>query len=392
MYNYRMERKSRKNIILLGLVSFFTDVSSEMIYPLLPIFFATSLGLSRSFIGLIEGIAESSSSFFKLFSGWFSDRIRKRKKIVILGYTLSNFTKPIFGIVHSGIQALGVRFLDRVGKGIRTSPRDALISLSINKEERGKAFGIHRTMDTLGAVVGPLLAFLLIPLFKGNMRPVFLISFIPGLFAVMILSGVKDIQGKSYGKKISLPFIKTLKEFSPSFRYFLFVMFLFSLGNSSNAFLLLRAKDVGLKISLIPLFYMGFNISYATFSLPAGLISDKWGRKKVIELSFLLYALIYLGFAFVNKISHLWILMLSYGLFYGMSDGNLRAMVGDLVGKNHTGTAFGVYHTITGIALFLSSVIMGILWDKVGVESAFIFGAIMSGISFLLLIIYKKLD
>lgn len=386
-----MDRR-RRNIILLGFTSLFTDISSEMIYPLLPVFFAATLGLSRSFIGLIEGLAESSASFFKLFSGWFSDRIKKRKKLVIAGYLLSNITKPLFSVVHSGIQALSTRFVDRVGKGIRTAPRDALISLSAAKEERGKAFGIHRAMDTLGAVIGPLLAFLLLPLFRGNPRPVFLISFIPGIIAIMVLSAVIDVPGDKYAaKKVVLPLHTTFKEFTPSFRYFLVVMFFFSLGNSSNAFLILRAKSAGLSINLIPIFWMVFNVSYSLFSIPAGLLSDKWGRKKLIQISFLLYGLIYLGFAFMKDIKFAWLLIVFYGLFYGMSDGNLRAMVGDLVDKSHLGTAYGVYHAVTGITLFLSSIIMGILWDRVGVEFAFIFGAVMGGIAFLLLAIRRKL-
>ena len=385
--------KSRKNIILLGVTSFFTDISSEMIYPLLPAFFVTTLGLSRSFVGLIEGLAESSSSFFKLFSGWFSDKIKKRKRLVIAGYLLSSITKPLFAIVHSGIQALSIRFIDRVGKGIRTAPRDALISLSVDRRERGKAFGIHRAMDTLGAVVGPLLAFLLLPFFRGNPRPVFLISFIPGILAIMVLSAVIEVGGeKSLSKKIAVaPFPSTFKEFSLSFRYFLFVIFFFSLGNSSNAFLILRAKSVGLSITLIPIFWMVFNVSYSLFSIPAGLLADKWGRKRVVEMSFLLYAIIYLGFAFIKEEKSAWFLIVLYGIFYGMSNGNLRAMVGDLVEKSHLGTAYGIYHALTGVTLFLSSVIMGVLWDKVGVKSAFIFGSLMGGIAFFLLAIRRKL-
>ncbi len=384
-----MKERYKKNVIFLGLTSLFTDMATEMIYPLLPGFFFTVLGLNRSFIGLIEGLAESSSSFFKLLSGWFSDRVKKRKVLVSIGYALSTFTKPLFGIVHCGGEALSVRFLDRAGKGIRTAPRDALISLSSPEEERGKLFGIHRALDTSGAILGPLVAFSLLPLFRDNPRPIFLLSLIPGVIALTILlSLVKEIP---LNLKVNAKPSNPKDPIPSSFYYFLVVMFFFSLGNSSDAFLLLRAKEVGLSARVIPLLWMGFNISYVLLSIPAGVLSDRWGRKRVIQFSFLLYSLIYLGFALVKQVPYLWWLMLTYGCFYGLSNGNLRAFIGDLIHEDQLATAYGIYHTLTGITLLLSSLIMGILWDRWGAKPAFLFGSLLGGISFLLLVFKRKL-
>ena len=379
-------RRFRKNIIFLGLTSFFTDISSEMIYPLLPTFLFSTLGLSRTFIGVIEGISEAFSSLLKFFSGWLSDQIKKRKLLAIFGYSLSNLSKPFFSVAKSGFEALSVRFLDRCGKGIRTAPRDALISLSAPEKERGKYFGIHRTLDTLGAVVGPLLAFLLLPSVKYDSRKIFLFSIFPGILALLILAFlVKETQEKRSSFRFSPG------KPSPNFFYFLAVIFIFSLGNSSDAFLLLKAKFSGIPLNLLPLLWLTFNLSYASCGIPAGLLSDRIGRKKVLEYSFILYSLVYLGFAFLNSPFIIWLLFLVYGLFHGLSDGNLRAWVGDMVKKEGVGTAYGLYHTLNGTALFLSSFLMGFLWDKWGSQPAFLLGSSLGGLAFFLLLIRKEL-
>lgn len=375
-----------RNVLFLGITSFFTDFSTELIYPFLPLFFSTTLGLSRTFIGLIEGVAESLGALLRPLSGWLSDRWQ-RKGLVISGYTLSNFTKPLFSFVRTGPQALLVRIIDRCGKGIRTPPRDALISLTVPDKGRGRFFGIHRSLDTLGAVAGPLAAFFLLPALKYNLRALFLFSFIPGSLAILVLIlGVKDTREKR--RKVVTSSVRTI---SPSFWYFLLIIFFFSLGNSSDAFIILRAKSVGILLREIPILWLLFNLTYSLFSIPGGILADRWGRKRVIGLSFLLYSLIYIGFARISTGKTFWFLMFAYGLFYGLNDGNLRAWVGEMVGRERVGTAYGVYHSVNGTTLFLSSLIMGLLWDRVGVSSAFLFGSTMGGISFLLLLLGFKL-
>ncbi len=368
-----------KNVFMLGFVSFFTDLSTEMIYPLLPLFLSTTLGASRGMIGLIEGIAETTASILKVFSGYISDKIKKRKFLVFLGYTLSTITKPFFSIATRAWHVLFVRFLDRVGKGIRTSPRDALIADSINENIRGRAFGFHRAMDTLGAVFGPLTAFLLLPLVNNNYRTIFLISFIPGVIAVsVVLFFVKErITSKSKAQKVKIIF----KNLTPEFKLFVILSAIFTLGNSSGAFLILRAITVDISPKMIPILWLIFNVVYTIAATPSGILSDKIGRKPVIIIGFMIYTLVYVGFAFANAAFQVWILFIIYGIYYGIIEVNFRAYVADLVPSNIRATAYGVFHTTVGITAFPASVIMGVLWDSVGVKFAFLFGAALALIS-----------
>ncbi len=384
--------KIQKNVFWMGITSLFTDMSSEMIYPILPIFLTSTLGVSKAFIGVIEGIAESTASILKIFSGWFSDKFKKRKPPVVWGYSLSAISKPLLALANSGIFVLFLRFFDRVGKGIRTSPRDALISESTPKEQIGRAYGFHRAMDTLGAVIGPLLAFLILPVLGKNIRPLFLIAFIPAALAVVLLwffvreqrieSGTQNTEHRTQGKTFGF----SLAPFGLRFKLFVFIVFLFTLGNSSNAFLILRAQSIGVAVFLIPILWLMFNSVYTVVSMPAGIISDAIGRKKVIIAGYIIYSLVYFGLAYVNSPLVVWLLFTFYGIHYGLTDGTERAFISDLAPKEYKATAFGVYHAAVGFALLPASVIMGILWQMLGPIVAFSFGGILAAISAVLLI------
>ena len=407
-----MKKKSflglSKNVRSLGWVSLFNDIASEMIYPLLPLFLNTVLGAGVVFIGLIEGIAESVSSFLKLFSGWVSDRFQKRKGLILFGYFLASITRPFIGLATSAYHVLFLRFFDRIGKGVRSSPRDALLSQSCREEERGKAFGFQRAMDHAGAMTGPLIASFLMAVFTKDLRIIFLLAFIPSLFCLWILwRGVTDVHpvrnSSRYDSKPSeainpigenrdiLSNGVKKEQISPSsppklnwrgwdrkFKYFLLIITLFTLGNSSDAFLLLRAQDLGLNIVTIPILWFLFHLSKTAFSVPGGALSDRIGRRKVMILAWTVYGLVYLGFAFASTALHVWLLFIVYGLFYGLAEGTERAWVADLVEESKRGTAYGAYHFCIGIAALPASLLMGLIWKAVGVQWAFSFGAVMA--------------
>lgn len=369
-----------KNVRNLGWVSLFNDISSEMIYPLLPLFLSTILGAGVVFIGLIEGIAESVSSFVKLFSGWLSDRVRKRKGLIFWGYLLASLSRPIIGLATSPSQVLVLRFFDRVGKGIRTSPRDALLSQSSREEERGKAFGFQRAMDHTGAMTGPLLASLLMMTLTKDLRIIFLLAFIPALVCLLIFwRGVTEPSREE--KTNTLPPRLYWKGWDRRFKRFLVIIFLFTLGNSSDAFLLLRAQDMGWTLGSIPLLWFVFHLSKTIFSIPGSSLSDRIGRKKVMIIAWVLYSGIYLGFAFATGPIHLWILFITYGLFYGLSEGTERAWVSDLVEEEKRAMAYGAYHFCIGMASFPASLLMGLIWKTFGVKWAFSFGALMAWVA-----------
>jgi MFS family permease len=375
-----------KNVRNLGWVSLFNDISSEMIYPLLPLFLTQVLGAGVFFVGLIEGIAESVSSFLKLFSGWLSDRFQKRKGIIFFGYSLASITRPFIGLATSAFHVLFLRFFDRIGKGVRASPRDALLSQSCSENERGKAFGFQRAMDHAGAMAGPLIASLLMLVLTKDLRVIFYLSAIPALFCLLILfRGVTDVT------RNRIPTSPALKlhwnKWDKNFKYFLLIITLFTLGNSSDAFLLLRAKDLGIDIVSIPILWFLFHLSKTIFSIPGGALSDRIGRRKVMVLGWTVYGLVYLGFAFASKAYHIWLLFFIYGLFFGLSEGTERAWVADLVEESKRGTAYGIYNFFIGIAALPASLLMGLIWRMIGVQWAFSFGAVMAFIAALLAII-----
>jgi MFS family permease len=377
-----MSSRIPKNIFLLGLVSFLTDVSSDMIYPLLPLFLSDVLGASKLFIGLIEGIAESTASILKIFSGWLSDRLGKRKILVVVGYSLSALGKPILSLVTAGWQVLSLRFLDRFGKGVRTSPRDALIAESSKEARRGLSFGFHRAMDSGGAVVGPLLAFLFLPLVNVNYRALFLIASVPAFLSVLLLVLFVKEKGKVREKISGLT---KLFQFSPKFKVFVLGVTVFTLGNSSDAFLFLRAKGLNIDVIHIPVLWLVLNLVYTLVSLPAGWLSDRIGRKDLILSGLFVYALVYLGFGFATQSRHIWFLFALYGFYYGLANGTMRAYVADLVGEEKRATAFGIYHGAVGITALPASLIFGWLWQSAGVSFAFCFGAGLSLIAFLVI-------
>ena len=374
-----------RTIFSLGWVSFFTDVSSEMIYPLLPVFLTAVLGVGTTFVGLIEGVAETTASMLKLFSGWLSDRMGKRKSLILLGYTLSSFIRPFVAAATVGWHVLFIRFADRVGKGIRTSPRDALIADSTLEGEQGKAFGFQRAMDHAGAVIGPLIAFFLLTFITQEYRTVFWLAFIPGFFALLILMrGVSE--KKSKPPTPAAPKIQfSLRPFDRRFKFFLLVIVLFSLGNSSDAFLILKAKDAGIPVTLLPILWMVLHLSKSLSATPGGILSDRLGRKGVILSGWFLYSGVYWAFARANTPETIWVLFAVYGLFYGLTEGGERALVTDLVPSHLRGTAFGFYNFAIGISTLPASVLMGFLWEKFSPEAAFSFGATLALFSALLL-------
>ncbi len=374
-----------RNITSLGWVSLFTDVSSEMIYPLLPVFLTAVLGVGTTFVGLIEGVAEATASLFKLFSGWLSDRVAKRKGLVLLGYTLSSFIRPLVAAATAGWHILFIRFMDRVGKGIRTSPRDALIADSSREGEQGKAFGFQRAMDHAGAVIGPLITFFLLTYITQEYRTVFWLAFIPGFFSILILiRGVSEKRLKP--PSLAAPRIQlSLQPFDRRFKFFLLIIILFSLGNSSDAFLILKAKDAGIPVTLIPILWVVLHISKSLSATPGGILSDRLGRKGVILSGWILYGGVYLAFAQANTPGAIWILFAVYGLFYGLTEGGERALVADLVPANLRGTAYGLYNFAIGLSTLPASLLMGFLWEKFSPQAAFCFGAILAFLAALFL-------
>lgn len=374
-----------RNVFVVSLVSFFQDVSSEIIYPLLPVFLCSVLGISKTFYGLIEGVAESTASLLKVFSGWFSDRLGRRKPIVFAGYLTSALSKPLLSAITTWWQALLLRFFDRLGKGVRGAPRDALIADSTSPAKRGRAFGFHRGMDTLGAVVGPLIAFSLIRWLDNDFRKIFLIAAIPAFVSVGLVLLAKERKKR---RPVGEPPKLSLKGFSPRFKMLVLALTLFALGNSSDGFLILRAQDLGLSWSLVPLLYLVFNLVYALVSYPAGIISDKIGRKPMLIGGYLAFSFVYLALSFEVSLPLVWLLFGFYGLYRGATDAVERAFVVDLVPEERRGTALGLYQTFIGLALLPASLLGGLLWDSVGPSATFLLGGITASIAALLLVFF----
>jgi MFS family permease len=369
-------RNLPRNVWAVSLTSFFMDVSSEMVLNILPLFLANVLGVKTSVIGLIEGVAEATSSILKLFSGWLSDRMHQRKWLAVIGYGLSALSKPFFLFAATWEAIAAVRWVDRVGKGIRTAPRDALIADSIDPKQRGLAFGFHRAADTAGALVGLLIAILVVwlaqagsaDLSEQTFRTVVVVSLIPAFLAVISLAfGAKDVTVK--GQRAAPKF--AFRALGRPFMIFMVIVGIFTLGNSSDAFLVLRAQDLGVNVIGILAMVATFNLIYALISTPAGSLSDRIGRRKLIVGGWLVYALIYLGFGLAQTGWQVWVLYALYGGYYGMAYGTANALVADLVPAELRGTAYGSYNAIIGLLAFPASVIAGILWQGVGAWSGF---------------------
>lgn len=379
----------QRNVFFLGLTSLFNDISSEMIYPIIPIFLTTVLGAPATIVGLVEGIATSTASLIQIASGWFSDRYKNRKNLTLIGYSLSTLSKPLLALSFFWWEVLIVRFADRTGKGIRTPPRDALIADSAEPAEYGKNFGFHRALDTVGAAIGPLIAFALLPILphsgsEPNYRLFFALSIIPGILSVLMLALFVTERRKS--KVFKMEKIR-LSHFPREFIIFLGIVLLFTIGNSSDAFLILRAKNIGIAVTLIPIVYLLFNLVNAGFATYAGILSDRIGRKFAMIVGFLAFALVYYGFGVAGSQLAIWLLFAFYGIYYAFTEGIFKAYTADIVEEKVRGTAFGLLNMVLGIALLPASLIAGFLWDKVSVSAPFYYGAITATVSLLLALI-----
>ncbi|AFM41595.1 major facilitator superfamily permease [Desulfosporosinus acidiphilus SJ4] len=366
------------NIVVLGIVSLLTDISSEMVYPLLPIFLTMSLGASPAIVGVIEGIAESIASLLKVFSGYWGDKTKKKKELAITGYSSSFLGKIILVLAGTWSGVLVSRILDRLGKGIRTAPRDSLIADSAQEKSYGKAFGLHRAMDTFGAVIGVLIAYFLLLANTTNFKRIFLFSGIPALLGVIVLFFVRQPREINVGKK-KLSF--AWSSLDKKLKAFLILAFIFNLGNSSNQFLLLRANKLGASAPLVVLLYLVYNISYGILSYPMASLSDRIGRKRILVTGYFIYAFVYLGFALVTKLSGLWTLFAFYGLYIAFTEGVEKALLAEIAPTHLRGTVIGLHATLVGLALLPASLIAGLLWDFFGAAVPFYFGASMGLLS-----------
>ncbi len=379
-----MFKKIPGNVYLLGLVSFFNDIASEMIYPIVPIFLTTVLGAPVSLVGFIEGIAEATASLMKFVSGYISDKTRKRKIFVNWGYGLSAISKLLIGVASSWGFVLFARFIDKLGKGIRTSARDSLLLQSTNKKNKGFIFGVHRAMDSFGAVIGPLLAMVFLFLLKDNIRAVFFLAFIPSVIGVILL--ILFVKEKEFAKKAKKVKIKLKWSLlSPRLKLFLIISFIFALGNSSDAFLLLRAKDLGLSLVLVTLAYVLYNASQTLFATPAGQLADKIGARKVFATGLFVFAAVYFVFGFISNSFWIWILFPIYGIYIAFTDGVSKAYIARFITEKNSGTYFGIYQTGISICQFFASFLGGILWTIISPSATFYFGSLMAIIALIVL-------
>lgn len=364
-----------RNVKALAAVSLLTDASAEMIYPLLPLFLTTVLGASAAMVGTIEGLAESTASLLKLASGWWSDRVR-RKPMVLFGYGLASFVRPLVALATSPAHVLAIRLSDRVGKGIRTSPRDALLADSTVPAQRGRAFGFHRAADNLGAVIGPLVAWVLLQRDSVPLRSVFLWAAVPGIASVVVLALFVRETPRTEPRVAVVDRSRAAgRQLGGAFWRYLCVLLVFTLGNSTDAFLLLRSSQLGVATAMVPILWAAFNLVKAVASTPGGVLSDVIGRRPLIVAGWVLYAAVYLLFARATEAWHAWALFLLYGLHYGLTEGVERALVADLVPADRRGTAFGWYNFAIGLGALPASVIFGIVWTRVSPQAAFTLGA-----------------
>ncbi len=362
-------------VVKLGLVSFFADVASEMLYPVTPIFLTTVLGASMSTLGLIEGIAEAIASLLKTYSGSWSDSISKRKPFIIIGYFLGAISKPLIGLSTNWIHVLAARSIDRMGKGIRSAPRDALISDSVASANRGAAFGWHRSMDTAGAATGPLLAIVLLSINPGDLRSLYYWALIPGVLSVFIILSIRESKAvHSPIKKWENP-LKTWNHSSSEFKKYIFAWGFFCLANSSDVFLLMKAKSAGLSLTSVILVFCLYNLIYSFSSPSLGKLSDTTDRRKILMLGLSIYALVYIGFALANQIWHFWILFGIYGFYMAATDGVGKALAIDLTPAHLKATGIGILGTVTGFCTIVASVVAGLIWDHLGSSWTFFFGA-----------------
>lgn len=377
-----------RNVFILGLVSLFTDLSSQMVFPLIPLFMVTVLGSGVYAVGIVEGAAETTASFLKVISGYWSDKIGRRKPFVLFGYSLSAITKPLFAFANIWSFVLFIRVIERIGKGIRTAPRDAIVAESSNESVRGKAYGFHRAMDGVGSVLGAALAYSLLPVF--GYRNIFMFAFIPGMIAVFIILFIKEKKRASEEYRINEMSIKlTVKELPLNLKLFIMVSVIFALGHFGYAFLLVRVVDIGLADQMAILFYIIFYVVYTICAIPFGILSDQIGRKPILRAGYVIFGITSFGLIFATNVYSILGLFVSYGIFYAMIDGAQRAFVVDLAPKHLKATALGTFHTAIGLVALPGGCIAGLLWDKISPETTFIYGLTLTIISLILFTFVK---
>jgi MFS family permease len=362
------------NVFFLGLVSLLNDFSSEMVYSVMPAFLTVVLGAPPLFVGFLEGFADALASFLKIFSGWVSDRIGKRKALAVAGYTLSTLTRTILAMVANFWQVFILRAIDRVGKGLRDSPRDALLAESVEKPKVGKSFGYHRAMDTIGGMFGPLAAVILLPLLAGNYRSLFVVGFLFGILAVAAFVFVKDIPRPPEKPLLKIPFTFSLKKFSREFKWYLLSVFVFGLGFLPIALMLLQSQKVGFDSVAIPLMYFIYSLSFVIFAIPFGQLADKIGERKILIFGFLAAILGYLVFALFNNPFGVIAGFVILGLYSAMTDGVERALASKLVDGDKLATGQGFLNAAVGLSSLLAGVIGGTIWTIYGPAAAFIYG------------------
>lgn len=376
-----------KNTILLAFASLFSDIATEMLYPILPIFLTQNLKASGSVVGLIEGIAQAIQNIVQGFSGWLSDKIQKRKSIALIGYLLAALAKPLMGFTSVWQGVLFARSLDRLGTGIRSAPRDALLASSVSHLHRGKAFGLEGFGDNLGAFLGPLIAILFLTTLTFNIRYIFYLAFIPAILAFCMVLFVKEKHNKIKSEtKLDIG----IRQFSKDYWKYLLVTASFGIGNSSNSFLILQTQNVSTSLVITILIYAGFNLVAALISYPAGFLSDKFGRKNILLISFIIFFVTYLGFAFAQSVLLISTLFILYGLYHGIFRAVGKALAIDLVPDQLHASGVGWYNATNGILGLVASIIAGLLWDNIGHYAVFFYGAAFSIIGSIMLILLVK--
>jgi MFS family permease len=380
-----------KNTLLLACASLFADISTEMLYPVLPVYLTETLRANGSIVGIVEGAAQATQNIVQGVSGWASDKLQQRKPIALVGYALAAFAKPLIGLTNIWQGVLGARFLDRLGTGVRSAPRDALIAASAQEESRGKAFGLEGIGDNAGAFLGPLLAVLLLFALHIEMRSIFFLALIPGLLAVIMIALIKEKPVETSAKsKLDV----NLRQFPRAYWKYLTVIALFGIGNSSNSFLILQTKSLGISLEATVLIYAFFNLIAALISYPSGYFSDKLGRKFILLVAFIIFLITYLGFALLTNIYLIAVLFIFYGLFQGIFRSVGKAFASDFVPQPLRASAVGWYSTTVGLTGLIASIVAGQLWDRIGHPAVFLYGAIFAivGSATLLAVIPQQTD
>ena len=388
-----MNNKSKKlpfTVVMLGMVSFFNDMASEMIYPIIPIFLTTVLHTSIPIVGFIEGFVEALASISKYIFGTYSDYLQKRKVFVTFGYSLAAISKILIGLAFGWPMVLFARIVDRLGKGLRTAPRDSLLLENTTPENKGYIFGFHRAFDSLGAVFGPLLALIILYFLKDNVRQAFFVAVIPAVIAIILLvifvKEKKTAIAQEKNKFVKISF----RNMDSKLKLFMLISFIFAAGNSSDAFLLLNAKNLGLTTTMVVLMYVLYNISQTVFATPAGILADKFGAKKIFAGGLLVFSLVYLFFGLVKSPFFLWFLFPIYGIYIAATDGISKAYLSEFIQKKESGSYFGAYYSLNAIGTFLASIVGGFLWQFIGPQATFLYGSFMALAAFIILMISQK--